>query len=419
MKSTCFVAQLMLASATAAVVALAGGCGYAPGRCEPSVSAVVPRPAQEPAVRQAPALELEIHNVDAVKVGEDFTFEVVLTNRGELPADKLAIRDRCDPGLEHTPVDSPSQRDLGSLGPGESRKIEITCHAARPGAFRNTVEVLVGGQVVATDWSSVTASGPDPDQATPEAEALPDLGPPLVDNPDRLKQLHPFYPVWFDPDGKQVVMVGAVCQRETPLELFACVRGSKEHESVVAIATKAYVVHAGLLAAGAEAGNPVQFYPKYVPARGTEIEVTVCWKDEQGKTRRARAQDWVRDANTKKAMQHPWVFAGSQFSKNETTGERFYHADGEGDLICVSNFPSAVLDVPVKSSDSDASLMFDAFTERIPPRGTPVTVILTPKPAKESGQGDENDQAGQETEEKPPGQGAEGEKEPRRKGANG
>jgi len=384
MKSTCFAAPVVLASATAVIVALVGGCDFAPGEREPSVPAPVSPPVQAGAPRRGPAVVLEINNVAEVKVGEDFVFEVVLTNRGDLAADKLAIRDRCDPGLDHTPVDSPSQRDLGSLGAGESRAIEITCHAARPGAFRNTVEVLVDGEVVATDWSAVTATGPDPDET---------------------------YPVWFDPEGKQVVMVGVVCQRETPLELFACLRGSKEHESVVAVATKAYVVHAGLLATGAEVGNPVQFYPKYVPARGTEIEVSVAWKDEQGKTRHARAQEWVRDANTKKAMEYPWVFAGSSFSKHPVTGEPFYHADGEGDLICVSNFPSAVLDVPVKSSDSNASLMFDAFTERIPPRGTPVTIVLTPKLPKKPGQENQGGTAGQEAEGEPTGREAEGEKE--------
>ena len=35
--------------------------------------------------------------------------------------------------------------------------------------------------------------------------------------------------------------------------------------------------------------------------------------------------------------------------------------------------------VPIRSSDSNAVLLFEAFTERIPPLGTPVTLILTPK----------------------------------------
>lgn len=216
-----------------------------------------------------------------------------------------------------------------------------------------------------------------------DSEAGPrDLGPPLVDNRAALAQLHPTYPVWFDKEHKSVVMLGEVCQRRMSLELFACLKGSKEHESIVSVPAQAYVVHAGLLAAGAEPGNPVQFYPEYVPARGPEIEVTVIWKDEKGQIQRARAQDWVRNAETKKPMEYAWVFAGSHFVRDEQTKEQYYRADGEGDLICVSNFPSAVLDIPVKSTDQNAGLLFECFTERIPPIGTPVTLILTPKSEK-------------------------------------
>jgi hypothetical protein len=133
------------------------------------------------------------------------------------------------------------------------------------------------------------------------------------------------------------------------------------------------------LAVGAEAGSPVQFRPKYVPASGSEIEITCVWKDAQGKRQTARAQDWVRNVKTGKAMEHPWVFGGSRFLKNPVTGETYYQADADGDLICVSNFPGAMLDLPIESTSSDASLLFEGFTEHIPPRGTPVTLILTPK----------------------------------------
>jgi len=38
-----------------------------------------------------------------------------------------------------------------------------------------------------------------------------------------------------------------------------------------------------------------------------------------------------------------------------------------------------MLDLPIESSQANNSLMFRAYTERIPPRGTPVTVLLKPK----------------------------------------
>ena len=64
---------------------------------------------------------------------------------------------------------------------------------------------------------------------------------------------------------------------------------------------------------------------------------------------------------------------------------RHYKAEG-GDLVCVSNFPTAMLDLPIESSQKAESLLFEAYTERIPPKDTKVTIVLIPrlqKPAQE------------------------------------
>ncbi len=204
-----------------------------------------------------------------------------------------------------------------------------------------------------------------------------ELGPPLVDHVDQLKPLDPEKPVWLDVENKSVVFLEKICQREVPIELFACLRYTKEHEAIVVADVRALTVHAGLLAVGAEPGGPVQFHPEYIPARGTEIEVTVLWKDAEGTVQTARAQDWIQNTETNEAMTEPWVFAGSGFWV-EPAGEKRYQAEG-GDFICVSNFATAMLDVAVESSQANHMLMYRAFTERIPPLETPVTLVLTPK----------------------------------------
>ena len=224
----------------------------------------------------------------------------------------------------------------------------------------------------------VEASEPEPESA-PEAKAV-DLGPPLVEHVERLVRLDPKYTVFIDKQKKQVVMVGQVCQRQVPLELFACPKNTKEHEAIVSIPTKAMIVHAALLAVGAEPGEPAHFDP-YTPARGQEVAVDLVWKDAKGEIRRGRAQDWVKNASTGKALDKPWIFAGSGFWTDPTTKERHYQAEA-GDLICVSNFSSATLDIAVQSSSANDSLAYEAFTERIPPKGTPVTLVLTPQPRK-------------------------------------
>jgi len=230
--------------------------------------------------------------------------------------------------------------------------------------------------VLSTLCLAAAAQQPAPDQ-TPEHETA------KLPPPTGAQRLSPEYDAWIDPKQGVVIVDGQVALRKGMLEMFACLRNTKEHESVVSANTKAYLVHAALLRLGAEPGTPVQFQPVYKPPSGTEINVEVQWRDADGKQHSARAEDWVRDARTGKAMTQPWVFAGSYFWKDEETGKEYYQAEG-GDFICVSNFSTALLDIPIESSQSDAELMFEAFTERIPPRGTPVRLVLKPVKGQES-----------------------------------
>lgn len=81
-----------------------------------------------------------------------------------------------------------------------------------------------------------------------------------------------------------------------------------------------------------------------------------------------------------RAMDADWVFAGSRFVRDETDGHRVYLAES-GDVICVANFPSAMVDVDARSSaEGQDSLLFEAWTERIPPVGTPVRIEISRAP---------------------------------------
>jgi len=193
-----------------------------------------------------------------------------------------------------------------------------------------------------------------------------------------LVRLSPDHDAWLDLDKKRVVLKGHTCMREGQLEMMVTLVGTKEHEAVVAVRTKAFHVHAALLRLGAESGSPVRFQPKYMPATGTEIEVTFEWVDAAGVKRTVRAQEWARSVKTQQEMSIPFVFGGSGFYVDDNTKQQHYLAE-EGDFVCVSNFPTAMIDVPVQSSQGNDSLLFEVFTERMPPPKTPITVYLTPK----------------------------------------
>ena len=194
----------------------------------------------------------------------------------------------------------------------------------------------------------------------------------------RLVRLSKEHDVWIDVKNRRVIVGGVIAFRKGVLEMFACLKNTKEHESIVAVNAKAYLVHTGLLAIGAKPGKPVQYDPSYLPATGPKVKVEVVWKDKDGKEQRRLAQDMIRNVRTQKMMKHDWVFAGSYFWTDEETGKKYYQAEG-GELICVSNFSTATLDLPVESSQSNGQLLFEAATERIPDLGTKVRLILTPE----------------------------------------
>jgi hypothetical protein len=182
-------------------------------------------------------------------------------------------------------------------------------------------------------------------------------------------------------DQRRVLVSASVCLNKGPLEQLVTRKDTKEHEAVLAADIDARDLHKALLLARARPGAPVKFDPKYVPASGQVIRITLEYA-RKGKVVSARGQDWVRDADTKKPLAHDWVFTGSRLVQNPLDPNKPIFLANDGDLVCVSNFESALLDLPIKSSKANSELAFEAFTERIPPVGTPVTIILDPVPGK-------------------------------------
>ncbi len=313
-------------------------------------------------------------------VGDEVSIQLTLSNHSDHTIEGTELRAEIQFGLQDSISEGHIVVPIASLPGKTSYHSMANFVSSRPGIWYVKAAVYLQGELIkATTRTLYIREATGREEPKPADDTDESLGPPLVDHPERLQRLHPDFPIWIDAEGHALVMIGRVCQREVPLELFACLKNSKEHESIVSINTRAYIVHAGLLALGVEPGRPVQFYPQYRPAEGPEIDIVVAWKDAAGNIHRMPAQQWVRHAQTKEPLELSWIFTGSQIVKDEDTGDQYYYADSTGELICVSNFPSAVLDLPIRSTDSNESLLFEAFTENIPPLGTPVTLILSPK----------------------------------------
>jgi hypothetical protein len=256
-----------------------------------------------------------------------------------------------------------------------TRKLSMRKWKIERWLFGSTVGLVLG--VFAAGLLDAQDKAADAKVADGKAAALAD-GQKAAPDANGLVKISKKHPVWLDTKRKAVVMDGEVCLREGQLEMFACPKGTKEHESIIAIDCLPEEVHAGLLAVGAKPGTPVKFDPEYVPATGQVVDVFLLWKDADGTTKQGKAQDWIKHMKTGKPMESDFVFSGSGFWADEETGKRHYQANG-GDFICVSNFPTAMLDLPVKSSQANADLLFHANTEKIPPKGTKVRVVLVPR----------------------------------------
>lgn len=288
---------------------------------------------------------------------------------------------------------------------------------------------------------TATTKEPAP-SVTPQGKELPPTKLPtdLLEGA-KLTPLNPQGTVLLDFPGKRVLLKTKVCLTRGPLEMFLCLKQTKEHESILSIDSEAYTIHGGLVALGAKEGQPVKFSPEYSPPSGDKIEVFVHWVDTANNLHRMSAQQWIRhsrdrfheekfeelppslkipdDSNLRydpvnkfliwygpmsieertgllklsadkkyRATIHrfyeeglpretnaDFVFVGSGFSDEAENGKK-YLAEG-GYVICVANFSTAMIDVAVESSaNGTESLSFEAWHERLPPRGSEVLVEL-------------------------------------------
>jgi hypothetical protein len=182
-------------------------------------------------------------------------------------------------------------------------------------------------------------------------------------------------------DKRRILIEAEVCLREGPLELLMCKNNSKEHESIFHSDADASQIHATLMVCKAKPGTVVKYTQdgKVFPPTGTKVKISVRYEKKPGEIVTVDAKEWVRNMKTHKALDIDWVFAGSEFWKDpEDAKKPPYYLANAGDVITVSNFPDAMLDLPINSPKDNSDLAFEAWTERIPPLKTKVTLILEP-----------------------------------------
>jgi hypothetical protein len=188
-----------------------------------------------------------------------------------------------------------------------------------------------------------------------------------------------------------------VCLDEGALELVACTKDSKEHESIVVVEARPIHIHTALLLLGAKNGNPPMRQPLNeemtrwadVPPQGDLIEVFLEFKDAAGKLTERPISDFIArsdddhappaagetDAEPKPRFPHTFIFAGSMLRENES-GPKDYLADRSGHVISIASFGDEVLCLPDHHSQDNGALMWRIDSTHLPKPGTPVTLRL-------------------------------------------
>ncbi len=198
---------------------------------------------------------------------------------------------------------------------------------------------------------------------------------------------------------------GKICLEKGMLELVACTKGSKEHESIVAIAARPMHIHTALLLLGAEAGNPaMRRAPRNkderwidIPPRGSAVDVLLVFPDKAGKLTEHPISDFITRSSAKaevgrdaaadqkvdpKFPTHTFLFAGSHLV-DDGPGPRKYLSDDSGNVISIVTFGDELLCLSGVRSDQKDALEWQVNAAGLPVVGTKVTLRLRPqnKPA--------------------------------------
>jgi hypothetical protein len=192
---------------------------------------------------------------------------------------------------------------------------------------------------------------------------------------------------------RHVDLDGTICLAEGLLELVACTRGTKEHESIVALDATPVHIHTALLLLGAESGNPAmrkrvdekQDRWVDVPPRGGAVDVYLVVENEKGKLVERPISDFIRRSRDRSAGKasarfptHTFLFAGSHLV-DRGPGPRIYACDVTGNVISIATFGDELLCLSGIHDQSDAYLLWEVDATNLPAFGSKVTLRLRPQ----------------------------------------
>jgi hypothetical protein len=205
-------------------------------------------------------------------------------------------------------------------------------------------------------------------------------------------------------DERSVDVDSRVCLREGLLELIACTKEGKVHESIISVEAKPSHIHAALLLLGATPGNPAMQKPldaeytrfMHLPPRGGPVDVFLVIKDAAGKMTETPISEFISpsdqfedgigdggnpgdEADKENAFPtHTFLFTGSILHR-DGEGPRQYLCDQSGHVISLSSFGDEMLALPGFHEQSNGSLMWQVNGDKLPEVDSKVILRLRPQ----------------------------------------
>ena len=285
-------------------------------------------------------------------------------------------RDRVPANFSNLPEAGAARRDQPALIRGPGGFLRLLAALALPGLVLGAVEI-----------------SPDTFSTNQPALAVEHTNSPAAGAVGKLK----FPGLAINIEERCVDVEASVCLRRGLLELVACTKGTKEHESIVAIEAKPRHIHAALLLLGAKPGSPAtrqqlgEQAERWidVPPHGGPVDVSLVLRDEEGKwaerpvsefivPSRQRSADPALAAPVPKVPTHTFLFAGSVL-QGDGPGPRRYLSDDSGNVISLSTFGDELLCLPAIHSQANDALQWQVNPTHLPAVGSNVTLRLRPQ----------------------------------------
>ncbi|MFC1714496.1 YdjY domain-containing protein [Candidatus Poribacteria bacterium] len=293
--------------------------------------------------------------------GEQVTITASVSNGGATPIENLEVRFYDGPP-EGGGAAIGTMQTLVFLSRGETKEVSVTWKAVGAGGHRIYAVVDPDNSVRESDEGNNIAYG----QISVGGESAPAI-PAMVKVGDGLYKLGNLD---LDLNSKTITMSGEVNMSYGLIELLACTRIGKLHESALVMDVQPIHLQTALILLGLEYGGGMRYQGDPLTPKGDRVRIWVEW-DANNQTERHRAEELVFDRVKQSQMESTdWVFTGSRMNNGA------FMAQAVGTLITTFRDPDAIIDNPLPEGADDT--VYIVNSQVTPPKGTDIRMIITP-----------------------------------------